>query len=260
MLESFGSADRPLRPSALDLLVRCSFRAASMHLQLIGDESGKAADTGSLAHAGVAAWHLNDSEAAGLDAMRLALPEFPLADEAEAKLIYKHYVADPRNAATAARVVKMETKVRAELRSGVHVAGTLDQVREGADGVWRVWDLKTGQRKTGWEYLTEHCFQQAAYVVAAAQTFKRRVEPGGLICTKGYRTRGAAAAASGETGGVFWHTPWSYDDCLVLLDEVVEVVQRIRRGELAPIPGDYCGYCPYGGLHNCLPKFREMCE
>lgn len=260
-LSLFGTEAHPLRPSQLDQLNRCVLRGALLFMGEIRDESGPAADTGSLVHAGVAAFHLSDEVQAGLDAMSSALPKFPLADLDDATRSYGFYARDPRN--KGAKVVKLECPVRAVLpchpsdKSGrpVVVAGTLDQVRE-SRGRWSVWDLKTG-KESGWDYIHEHALQQSAYCIAATQTFGREVHPGGLICSYGYRRRNAEEPES-EPSGVFFAIPWTLEECYMVIEGALERVARIREGALVPGPGKHCGFCPARGLSGCLEKLSRL--
>src|SRR4051812_23628872 len=56
-VDDFGSAARPLRPSQLGHLVLCHWRGLARELDMLDNDSGKAADTGSAVHFAVAAYH-----------------------------------------------------------------------------------------------------------------------------------------------------------------------------------------------------------
>lgn|GEM_PF-6891462 len=262
-LERFGSAANPLRPSSLDALVSCRLRSVLLMLGECSDTSGAAADTGSLTHLGVAAYHLEESVQAGLDAMSSGLSRFPKADPDDARLFYTAYTTDPRNAHKAAGVIAIEQKVRCVLPAheldptgeDIVIEGTLDQIRRDPFGVKRVWDLKTG-KKDAYGYMAEYAMQQAAYVLGAVQSIDESIQPGGLIVAYGWRRKGVDPKTS--PGGVFWNYTHSADDCLLILDDVRLAVALIRRGDVAPGPGPLCSYCPAGGLSNCLPMLKKM--
>jgi hypothetical protein len=99
------------------------------------DAGGVAAQTGSLTHAGIRAWHEQgrDLEEA-LRAMRDMVPKFPAAESSEAQRNLLLYTKDPRN--QGATVVATEQPVNLRLpdpTGATVIRGTLDQVREDAD-------------------------------------------------------------------------------------------------------------------------------
>lgn len=256
-LHLFGTADYPLRPSALATLVKCPLQAVLKVLDELEDTSGVAADTGSLAHEAVAAFHLepdaNKRIGAAVAMLQQAAPKFPQADVADARITVERYVADSRNAG--AKVVAVERPVRLVLDphpsdptgQPVVINGKLDQLRE-SNGRITVWDLKTG-KPGGREMSHEHSLQQAAYVLAARQSGFPTAEPGGLIRTAAYRTRGAQLPMA---DGVFWDLPFTLADCPKLLSRVTLTVALIRSGEVDYGPGSWCVWCPLGGLDRCI--------
>lgn len=235
-------------------------RAALLFADSVQDQSGKAADTGSLTHAAVAAFHVTGSVKAGLEALASAQHKFPLGDAHDAEIFYRHYTADPRNSKAEAEVIETEKKVRLILPPHetdptgemVVIHGTLDQIRQ-RNGRKAVWDLKTGAGE-GWEMTHTYALQISAYAMAATQTLGEPIEPGGIIRAAGYRKRGALLPSP---DGVFWETPWSLADCPLLLDAVRLTVAQIRGGELRWGPGKHCGFCPAGGLQSCIPTAKE---
>ena len=252
-LESIGTEAHPLRASALPLLIRCPWRYAMVFLDTINDESGAAADTGSAVHAAVAEWHGSNFDVErSLGEMRRRVGEYPLADLHDAELSFRKYADDTANRV---RCVAIERRVTftlapAEGDTGlIHVAGTLDQIRE-VGGVLSVWDVKTGKKQDGYEMVHAHALQLAAYAVGASQALGRDVQPGGVIRTYSYRQRTPAAA--------HWPAPFTLDQCDLLLDSLRVVVRELRRGNVWPGPGEHCGYCPAGGLDGCVPKLLEV--
>ena len=277
-LTLFATEAFPLRPSSLSWLTKCGVKSVLSMLDQT-DESGPAADTGSVVHAGVAAFHLEPEigkkVAAAVAAMQqtLAAKTFPLADANEARLYLEPYCLDPRNLhaefAPAPRDIKR--KDGSILRSGqpaievpvfakldphpldptgqpVYIRGMLDQIRL-ERGTGKVCDLKTGTKMTGWEMIHDYALQQAAYVVAARQS-GFDAEPGSIIRNYGYRTRNAALPSP---DGVFWCLPFDVAGAHLLLDRVRLQVALIRRGEVDFGPGTHCSYCPQKGLDTCVP-------
>lgn len=259
-LINFGTAQMPLRPSSLDALIRCPLSIALQLIDSIESTSGPAADTGSLTHAAVAAWHLNDRKLeVGLAAIRDSLPKFPLGDPQDAERFFRCYVEDPRN--NIAEVFAVEQKVKCVIDADpddptgepIHIQGTLDQIRI-EDGVPKIFDLKTGSPE-GWVMLHTYAFQQSAYTIAASQTFGFEAQPGALIRASGWRKRGVDPSSAPP--GVFFYMPWSLEDCYRLMKVVAAKVAEVRRMKVAPNPGHHCSFCPIGGLDTCLPRSAE---
>src|SRR5437016_4141497 len=95
-LSLFGSKEAPLRASSLDALNRCPVQKTLLYLGEAEDTSGVAADTGSLVHQGIAAYHRaggqEKGEEAGYAALRDYLDRFPLADLTEAERHLEGYL------------------------------------------------------------------------------------------------------------------------------------------------------------------------
>lgn len=264
-VSEFGTDAAPLRCSALPLLVKCGWRATMLHLGIVDDSSGEAADTGTAVHAAVEHWHKSGDTRAALDSIRARLGEFPLADLNEARLHFEPYTLDPRNAPSRVRLIANELPVQFNLAPSdrdptgrpIVVTGTLDQIRQGPDGRLCLWDLKTG-RRDGWAMLHDYALQLAAYCVGARAKLGKEVHPGGIIRSRGWRTRGCDPTT--EPPGVFFHSVFGVEDLDALLDAVREAVASIRSGTLNVGPGEHCSYCPSGGLQSCLPKLRNLCS
>lgn len=254
-----ASEKQPLRCSSLPLLVRCNWRAVMLQVGLLTDDSGQAADTGSAVHRGVEVWHRTGEVEQAFVAMRDSLKDFPLADLDEARLHFEPYVEDPRNQVT---LVANELPVTFALAphasdltgQPIYVKGTLDQLRRGPDGRVYLWDLKTG-RKEGWDMIHEYALQLAAYCVGAAEVLGEVVHPGGVIRSRGWRKRGVVPADA--PAGVFFHCPFGVDDLQLLLDDVRLTIAQVRGGEVQPRSGDWCSYCPAGGLSGCLAILKR---
>lgn len=267
-LEDFGGPANPLRCSKLDTVVKCPISVV-LSMGEAEDEGGKAAQTGSLAHLAVAAFHLEPDlqrkVQAGLAALRDGLPRFPHGDPEDATRHFQGYAGDPRNlnaiiARDAAGSPVVERKVSISLPphpsdptgQPIYIHGTLDQIRltERGPGVC---DLKTGA-KSGWEMIHDYAYQQSAYVVAARASGFPDAVPGQIIRTGGYRTRTAKGVSP---DGVFWAMPWTVDDCWMILDRLRLAVAQIRAGEVGFGPGPQCTYCKHGGLQECVPTAKH---
>lgn len=264
----------PLRASALPKINDCP---ASVFLQQAfwietDDDApgGEAAQTGNLMHSGAADYHrmkMNDPNVtedarreAGLRALEAARDRFPAGDVKRAKKHLEAYIADPKN--SEAKVVRCEERLKCRLPPApfdptfqpVVIRGTVDQLRL-VDGELQVYDIKTGKGFYGYKALDHYMTQQAAYVVAAKQTWGDQypgvpVEPGGLICTEGY--------VSSTASQVFWFHKWSYDDIPLILQNVVNQVAMARMQRLGFTPStDACRWCEHKNFSNCTGFFRE---
>jgi hypothetical protein len=260
-LATFASPEAPLRASALSWLIRCPVKSV-LDLYADTDDGGPAAQTGSVVHAGVEAFHLEPDGAkkigAAVAAMQRAAGEFPLSDPTEARLYAEGYVADPRN--EKAEVVAVERKVLLTLPphdldptgAPVVIRGTLDQIRR-EGGRLVVCDLKTG-KGTGFSMIHDYAYQQAAYVLAARASGFPDAEPGYIIRCYGYRERSAKLPSP---DGVYWWLPFDVAGAEQLLDRVRLQVALVRRGEIDFGPGPHCTYCPQRGLDSCVPTANK---
>jgi hypothetical protein len=260
-LTSIATAERPLRASQLDKLIRCPLYGLTV-LEPDERSSGPAADTGSIVHAAVAAFHSESRPglraAAAIAEIQRAAVQFPFGDTHEAGLYLTPYLADPRN--ITADVVAVELAVELTLPphaldptgQPVVIHGTIDQIRR-EQGRTLICDLKTG-RRSGWEMIHDHAYQIAAYTLAARACGYPDAEPGYLIRAYRYRER---TATGDSPEGVYWWLPFTADDCRILLDRVAIEVAHLRSGELNLGPGAHCTNCPLGGLATCIPAARE---
>jgi hypothetical protein len=236
---------------------------ALLYLGEADDGSGEAADTGSLVHLGVAAYHRAGSQEKGVEAgyaaMRDGLERFPLADSAEAERHFEAYSRDPRN--QDAEVVAVEQPVSLVLPPApgdstgldIHIKGTVDQVRR-HEGQLMVFDLKTGS-VPGWQMVHDYLFQVCAYAVGASQLLGQEVLPGYLIRTESYLKKGVDPRSAPE--GVFWAFNRSWEQTLLYLNQVCDHVALIRAGDVRFGPGAHCSYCPLDGIWNCTAKAEK---
>lgn len=236
----FGSRDMPLRPSSLPKLLACPMSVLLSWGD--GSEGNAGSHTGSVVHHAVQAFHRvpGGDPAAAQEAMAAAYATFPEADRKKAKRWVDAYVADPTN--LEATVVACELPVSLEYK-GVFVTGTLDQIRQDTTGTLLVWDLKTGTSLLADDVVAEYQIQQAAYVLAANQTLKKLVTPGGIIMAAGYdKTYGRRFLPNGVT----------LSHCEHLMDAVVREVEGVRSGlRLFRPSAAGCRYCPHKPYPNC---------
>jgi hypothetical protein len=259
----FGTERYHLRCSSLPMLAKCPLRRVLEFVLAEPDAGGGPAQTGSLVHAAVAAYHNEPEDRNKIEAAMAALSAnaalFPLADRDDARIFTQHYAADPRN--RHAVVVAVEREVSFTLPPHpldptgelIWFRGTLDQIRV-ENGRKKVWDLKTG-RPEGIAMQGDHALQVAAYTHGARclEEFSD-AEPGGIIRAMAYRKQGACLPSP---DGVFLHSPFVLRDVPYLLDTVRLIVALIRSGEVWAGPGHHCSYCPVGHLDRCLPLARD---
>lgn len=255
MLWQFGTEQNPLRCSALDLLNKCPMQKVLLYLGEADGTTREAAETGSLAHAGIAAYHRAGGQVeAGQQAMADCLDQFPLASPAEAERHFADYCQDPRN--QEADIVLIEQPVRIVLPAAasdptgqdIVVTGTLDQVRR-HEGQLMVFDIKTGSIP-GWVMLHDYLFQICGYAIGASKLLGEPVLPGALIRTTSYRRKEVNEEA-------FWFFNLTLEQCHRFMAQLREEVARIRKGEIRIGPGAHCGFCPLGGIWNCTDTAKK---
>lgn len=257
------------------------------------DSEGKeSAQTGNLTHAGVAAFHLTKGglkirEKAAWDAIAAVRDKFPLGDLDETRLFITPYMADMRNITAEFALLpdptldKGSTTYKQQLKAGtvplvpaveypvefilpphpfdktgedIYVEGTLDQVRSTPQRFNYVDDLKTG-KISGWQMIHDYAVQIAAYTYGAREVGIKDAQPGRVIRAMGYRTR----ESKGSTpDGVFWSMPFTWHDVSLILENVRLHVALVRNGDIQFHPGPHCTYCEFGGLQNCIPKWKEL--
>lgn len=262
-----ATREYPLRASALPKIDQCPASVfLSQALWLPGDDDdpgGEAAQTGNLVHSAAKTFHdlsmlpPEERREAGLKALEAAREKFPGGDPKKAKKHFLAYASDPQN--SEAKVVKVEQKVWAEIPPSpldptgepVVIRGTLDQLRI-RDGIAVVDDIKTGSHYYGLKALDHYRTQQAAYVLAARQTFGKEfgdIEPGALICTDGYFR---------PEGRVFWYHKWSADLIPMILQNVVNQVAAARAKLLGFSPSiETCRWCEHKNFENCSTFARD---
>lgn len=212
-------------------------------------ESNQWAETGSLTHAAIEAYHKTGSEAVANVVMAHKRKEYPLADAGKAATHFRRYVQEQ---AAWGEVIEgsNETKVVARLapteddptQEEIWLSGTIDHVRvRGADCVC---DIKTGSKPAA-EMINVHAPQLAAYQLGWYQRTGNK--PSAAII----RT------VSLQTGGIaFLPCPWSFETALLILDSVRHFVAQVRRSQRIALSGKHCDYCPAGGIAFCQTGTR----
>lgn len=255
----FATEEHPLRPSSTGKIFACPM---SVFMTWIEQDDGgnSAADTGSMVHAGAAAFHNTKGtdefrKGAGDEAVVSSLDKFPQGNTEKALSIFAAYAADPKN--STADVVWCEQKVKLVLPpvssdptgKSVVFIGTLDQVRR-YQGVLQVWDIKTGSGKDANASLAEYLLQQVVYTLAARDTLDGEIQTGGLIYTPGYEK---------PRGRRFLPLGINVDQCVSLLTPLVHIVSLIRQGVplFTPSAGA-CQYCSVGPYTNCIPMYQGV--
>jgi hypothetical protein len=248
----------PLHASGLATVLRCPWRTAVKYYdEPSGDDSGPAAQTGTLVHRAAEKFHETKDVASGLERMNEVAPQCPLGDVAEAAALYLQYVADPRN--RDAEVILCEQQISFTIAPDpsditgqpIHIVGTLDQVRN-YRGKPHLFDIKTSTRD-GVTLLAEHEIQVACYCIGASILLKQEVQPGALILPRKYGSRDPRM----EPAGVFFHFSWSYSDIETMFIGIRKNIAAIRAGQYWMLPGDWCRFCHQRSPDLCRPKLQE---
>lgn len=271
-LAEFGTRKYPLRCSKLRNLAACSVEPI---LELLGesvDSAGAGAETGSLTHEAIDAFHKEQRELqhkiiAGLTALRDATKRYPLGDEKEATIYFTHYANDPRNQLAEflrhpkTGAIGLEHQMEGTLSphpsdptgQPIVLTGKADQFRR-YRGKNCVMDYKTG-KTSAWEMQSVYSYQMAGYLHLANQN-GWCVDEAYII--RGYRYReNTAKSELPEANYVFVAMPFVASEVLLILDRIRLEVARIRSGELLFGPSPMCSWCPMKGLSQCIPVAKK---
>lgn len=271
-LSEFGTKKYPLRCSKLRNLATCSVEPI---LELLGesvDSAGAGAETGSLTHEAIEAFHREQRELqhkiiAGLTALRDATKRYPLGDEREATIYFTHYANDPRNQLAeflrhpTTGTIGLEIQMEGTLpphdsdptQQPIVITGKADQLRM-FRGKRTVMDYKTG-KTTAWEMQSVYSYQLAGYLHIANQ-MGWSIEEAYII--RGYRYRETTAKVELPCPpAAFVAMPFTATDAELILDRIRLEVARIRSGEVLFGPSPMCSWCPMKGLSNCLPIAKK---
>lgn len=256
-----GTSEYPLRASQIQQAAKCSWRLMSTYLFAPEDRAGPAADTGSAAHAAIHHWHSDSHNVlASVEAMHAQYARYPLADLDEAVRMFVAYTKDPRN--RDAVVIGSEQYVRVQIkpspddRTGqpIIINGRFDQVRE-RNGAYYLDDLKTSKRD-GITLMGESLYQLCVYAVGASLLYNRPVHPGAIISLRKYLVGGVDPSAAPP--GVFWNYTIRYENCDMILNGLRHIVAALRCGIAWANAGDYCTWCHYHGIDNCIPALVQV--
>lgn len=235
--------------------------SAVLNDDMVNEEGGPAAQTGNLVHAAAAAFHraaasmgVEARTEEGRAALEAARQKFPDGNTGKAHETFTAYAADPENINADCPWVEQPIELWISAAPNdptgepIVIVGTLDQVRRTPDGRLKLWDIKTGCRRTGKESLEAYAVQQACYLLAARQALADNVEPGGLIYTPGYEKKYAKR---------FFPYAMTVEECRILVSTVAYSVALIRSGIPIFRPGvDTCHFCKLVSFEKCLPEFR----
>jgi hypothetical protein len=266
----------PLRISALSTLGKCAGAAA---LNTATErESGAAADTGTAVGRMVELWHKQGETPTALDAAvrqtEAEIASHPKANLQDAAAWASGYAADSRNAGVV-DAKSLEAEVRLQL-GPFELVGHLDQIRN-VNGAESVWDVKSGQGarlsacscgaldKTavgGREMTRAYAWQVSAYALAASETFKRTILPGGVIRIRayGWNSRCRWDKADMSTAPAFHYMPWDLDACREQMDSVLHLLELLQSGRVLCTPGAHCLWCPGEAPNLCGDRIADAFE
>lgn len=285
LLRDFGTKEHPLRASSLTSLKACP----GSLVMAIGaeDHGGKAADTGTAVGQMIELFHRGLSVQDSVKKTEEMMEDggviggtdrhsYPLADIPLAQKWMERYAADPRNPVDSVIEESLEVEVELDLDpfptdptgKKIHIVGHIDQIRaDPEDGIWEVWDVKSGSRHNGDEMVLEYSWQQAAYTLGAMKHFKRPMRWGGIVYVRGYEKQILVPNPKWVYGSkeprrkrvkpkpgmenVFFRAPFSHDDLVAMMYQVRARVAAIRAGDPALQIGDHCRWCPATSFSNC---------
>lgn len=255
-MESFGTDKYPIHCSSIWRIMRCPLQAVLLAQGVMEAESAEAADTGSITHAAIAAYHRKEDIAA---ALRKAAAQFPLGDIDDAKSMVEPYCADPAN--QSAELLAVETTLQATIppdetdptQAPIVLMGTCDQIRRQPDGRLEVWDVKTSKRHRR-AILYDTIWQLVGYSYIATRTLGVQVLPGGVIYVRGYSQKTYDYGRA--DGAVFLPVALTYDMVQTMIASLAQTVARIRAGSYIASPGEHCQFCPSTPM-SCLSLSRK---
>lgn len=284
--------NNPIRCSKLKNLIQCTMRQWLIEMLEIEDdgEGGEAAQTGSLTHKGVDAFHrvtttLAERKKAAWEAIVSNRAKFPLANEDEVRLFMTPYMDDPRN--IDAKICKFKAPLMNEDKSFVydaqkrviiqeqlmieypveftlephaldptgcqiHIWGTFDQIRM-VGNTPTVFDLKTG-KISAFQMQADYAVQMAAYTYGARAIGIKGCQPGPYIRPMSYRARDAIG---NQPQGVFISS-FRWEHVNYLLDTLRLAVALYRSGEVNFGTGPHCTYCEFGGFLGCVQEYQKL--
>lgn len=242
-MKRFATSDQPLRASSLPALFECP---RSVVLRLAHEDRGnEAAQTGSVIHKGIQAYHTVGDRTVALAVIAAATAEFPLADTAKARKHFEGYCKrqDPQWG----QVIECEQHGTLEIpgldetQEAIVISGTLDQLRRQRDGSLLLVDIKTGSKRADL-MLGHYTAQMAAYsLMASARHGGKPVRPA-ILRTADYV----------YGGPVLYRYDWDSTLALRILDPIKLKVAQVRSGNVVSLQGEHCLYCPARSPRHCL--------
>ena len=229
---------KTIRASSLPMLFNC--KKQHMHrteAEDYGQEAGEeSAQTGSLVHLGIAAYHQTNDTREGIKAIERGAAKYPLADVKKALAWFYKYPAK-FTARNLGEVRFVEHKVTFSLpgtkKEAVAVIGTVDLVIESQTEIFVI-DHKSGQSPP--EYmLRQYAPQVAAYMMGVSVLYgKRNKKP----------IRGIVSRLQDLhfTDGRFYHPiGFELDHAEILLKQAGALYEM---NSVVSTPGKHCDYCP----------------
>lgn len=240
-----SSMMKTIRASSLPMLFNCPKQF--MHkteAEDYGKEAGEeSAQTGSLVHLGIAAYHETSDTRKGVKAIELGACKFPLADVKKALGWFHKYPA--KYATNAKGKVKfIEQKVTFALPGTkdetITVIGTVDLVVESATAIYVI-DHKSGPGPADY-MLKQYAPQIAAYMFGVWHLMKRPKKPVfGFVC----RIQDLHWA-----DGKFYHDIGF--DLKGAEKKLNEAAALYELHTVVSTPGKHCSYCPLVHPHCWL--------
>ncbi len=258
--KDFGRKDRPIRMSAVPMLLTCPGFAVLRSLE--DDHAGQAAVNGTSIGRACELWHNGKLVE---DALQESLGENPLMEMDFVSGILNEYAIDPRNGPMGSlRVLsefqEQEVNVRLKGKSGYfYLKGHVDQVRQDEDGNLWIWDLKAGRMYGGNQMIDCYAPQQILYALGMSELLGVDVGYGGIVRLRGYIGRNNLKMPVDERP-VFFAANWTRDRCQMFADRITLTLDDIRRGRIQAAPGSQCSFCPAGGVINCIPRLGELTD
>lgn len=269
LIDGISKGDIPIRASSLNNL-DCPWKWL---LSVMDDRpSGEAAQTGTLAHAGIEAWITNDGNLERAKEEMAKLQEkFRADNEVEGRLgaatkWVERYSKDPRNAPlnvapeknTYGKVIVVEerTKVVFETPAGrvLQVWGTADQIREKESGELMVWDAKCGSIQKGLKpdrWSMRYVCQMCCYAKMMSAKLGKPVGAGGVIHPPAYTARTGNTEPFIELD----IEPEYVDE---IFDSMLRTIDTILDGFIHPQPGPPCVFCyEADGPADCIPRLLD---
>jgi hypothetical protein len=217
------------------------------------DDAGEPAQTGSLIHLGISAYHDCSDKQVAEGFMVAQAAKFPAASISKARRHLAAYCT--RERAQWGTVIHNEKRVQFTLdphptdktREEIYIEGTLDQIRgrtvDGGRMIYSLVDMKTGMMRAE-KMLHYYTFQLAAYRWGAWREYK-------IKCDEVYILRTTDFIGGGP---VMHPVSWTFDDTIKILEVVRLRVAEIRNGLWAPTPGDHCNYCRARSITACINR------